>query len=98
MAVYLLHLNSPLSSKHTTQHYIGFANDVDARIKHHHNGTSGVRMMRVAYERGIGFVVARVWEDGTKQFERELKDRYKNATRLCPICQKQKLQKKNLSD
>jgi predicted GIY-YIG superfamily endonuclease len=81
--VYLLHFDSPISENHTTQHYIGYADDVNARIKEHKAG-HGARLTQVANERGIGFEVVRIWE-GDRKYERQLKNR-KNAPRLCPIC------------
>lgn len=93
MAVcYLLHFERPISPKSTCQHYIGFANNLEARVSYHRKGRSGVRLLEVAHERGIGFEVARVWEDGSKQLERQLKNR-KNAPQLCPICQKELAEK-----
>ena len=80
---YLLHFSSPISPNHTTQHYIGSAADLDARIEEHRTG-HGARLTQVAQERGIGFTVARTWEGG-RDFERSLKNR-KNAPKLCPIC------------
>jgi len=51
----------------------------------HHRGGTGARYTQVAVERGIDLVVARVWEDQDRHFERRLKN-YKNARLLCPIC------------
>lgn len=85
MAVYLLHLDSPLPPLNRNAHYIGWAKDIDNRVKHHANGTSKARFMEVAHERNIGFQVARIWLDGDKTFERKLKSR-KNAPQLCPVC------------
>lgn len=84
MTVYLLHFERPISPDHTCQHYIGYANNLEARIAHHRKGTSKARLLEVAKERGISFVVARTWEGG-KELERELKNR-KKAGELCPIC------------
>ncbi len=83
--VYLLHFERPISPDSTCQHYIGFANNLESRIAYHRKGRSGVRLLEVAYERGIGFVVARVWEGETKEFECKLK-RQNNSPRFCPIC------------
>lgn len=85
MAVYLLHFERPISPNHTCLHYLGFANNVDARIKHHRAGTSKARLLEVAHERGIGFEVVRVWEDGDRELERRLK-RWHNSRLLCPVC------------
>lgn len=84
MAVYLLHLERPLSPDHTAQHYIGHAYNVSRRVRQHKRG-KGARFMQVAKERGIGFKVARVWPEGDWTFERRLKNR-KCAPRFCPIC------------
>lgn len=82
--VYLLHFESPISDKHTAQHYIGTALDVEARLKMHKAG-KGARLTQVANERGINYTVVRTWVGGRKK-ERELKNR-KEGPRLCPICQ-----------
>lgn len=86
MPVYLIHFDHILHPNSLNRHYIGFAHDVEARVKHHHNGTSKVRMFEVAKERGIGFQVVRIWQEEGKEFERWLKS-LKNAPRKCPICQ-----------
>jgi hypothetical protein len=41
--------------------------------------------MFAAVERGIDFVIARVWKDCTKRDEKLLRDLHANP-RLCPIC------------
>lgn len=84
MTVYLLHFSEPIApGRHTAQHYIGSADDLERRIAQHRAGT-GARLCEVAAERGISFVIARTWEGGRK-LERELKNR-KAGPRLCPIC------------
>jgi predicted GIY-YIG superfamily endonuclease len=82
MAVYLLHFEEKLAH---SQHYIGYAKDVAKRTKAHANGTSGARLMEVIHDKGIGFVVARVWPEGDRTLERKLKNR-KNGPKLCPSC------------
>src|SRR3712207_3017914 len=82
--VYLLHLDAPLSKKHTAQHYIGFTRHMPSRMVAHRTGRSRARFMQVAHERGIGFRIARIWP-GDRTFERKLKSRHE-APRLCPIC------------
>lgn len=82
--VYLLHFDERISPRHTTQHYIGWASNLEARLEHHAKG-SGARLTAVAVERGIGWTVARTWDDADRDFERSLKNR-KNGPRLCPIC------------
>ena len=81
--VYLLHFERPISNRHTTQHYIGYADVLQRRIDAHRAGR-GARLVEVAAERGIGFQVARVWR-GDRGLERQLKRR-KEGPRLCPIC------------
>ncbi|MCA9868609.1 MAG: hypothetical protein KC410_19125 [Anaerolineales bacterium] len=82
--VYLLHFDQPIApGKHTTQHYIGYANDLAARLQEHECGR-GARLTQVARARGIGWVVARLWH-GDRGLERRLKNR-KEAPDLCPIC------------
>lgn len=81
MAVYLLHLDRPLAH---ARHYVGFAQNVEARVAHHRAGT-GARFTQVLCELGIGFEVARVWPEGDKSFERRLK-RQKHSARFCPHC------------
>lgn len=89
MAVYLIHFHKPISPDSPCQHYIGYAENVGARVMHHRKGTSAVRLFQVAKERGIGFDVVRIWEDGDKNFERKLKNR-KNSPKLCPVCKGEK--------
>ena len=84
--VYLLHFEQPIApGRHTTQHYLGFAEArlFGERIEEHRTGC-GARLTQVANEREIPFVIARVWY-GDRSFERRLKNR-KNGPRLCPIC------------
>lgn len=81
--VYLLHFDRPISDKHTTQHYIGWAKYLPSRALAHMRG-QGARLTQVAVERGIGFVIAQTWP-GDRTLERKLKNR-KSAPRFCPIC------------
>lgn len=81
--VYLLHLDAPLSDRHTAQHYLGFTFHIPSRMKKHSDG-AGARFMQVAKERGISYVIARIWP-GDRNFERQLKNQ-KNSPKLCPIC------------
>jgi len=81
--VYLLHFEKPISPHHTTQHYLGYADDLHTRLAQHESG-HGARLTQVALERGIGWTLARLWW-GTRKTERQLKNR-KEGPRLCPIC------------
>lgn len=81
MSVYLLHFQQPY--RHA-QHYLGYAEDLAARLQAHRSG-NGARLVEVVTQAGIGWELVRVWEDGDRTFERRLKNQ-KNARRLCPIC------------
>lgn len=88
--VYLLHFERPIApGKHTTQHYIGHADDLPRRIDSHrrgryNDGSGCAKLCAVAKERGIGFTVARLWRGGY-ELERRLKGRHEGPE-LCPIC------------
>lgn len=77
---YLLHFSAPY--RHA-RHYLGWSGDVVGRIKAHQEG-NGARLMQVIRERGITFVVARLWP-GPRSIEQKLKRRH-SGVRLCPIC------------
>lgn len=81
MSVYILHLNTPLGH---ARHYVGWAKKVNKRFEHHKNGC-GARFTQVCVERGIDFVLARVFEGADKSFERKLKNT-NNTKDYCPIC------------
>ena len=78
--VYTLHLSRPLAH---AKHYTGWAQDLTRRLEHHQNGT-GARMLQVARERGIDWMVATV-QPGDKKRERQLK-KQGGASRRCPLC------------
>jgi len=79
--VYLLHFDRPY--KHAA-HYMGWALDVEVRVKQHRAG-KGAKLMRVIKDAGIGFELARTWP-GDRKLEYRLK-RQRQARKLCPICQ-----------
>jgi predicted GIY-YIG superfamily endonuclease len=87
MTVYLIHFERPLGDlsnpRGQAQHYIGFTEDLAARLDAHRKGNGSAIMAAVGRE-GIGWRLVRTWEGG-RDVERALKDR-KNARRLCPIC------------
>lgn len=85
MPVYLLHFKKRICPSHPAQHYLGYAFDLDERIREH-SLAPRPRLTQVALERNIGFKVAEVWE-GDRFLERRLK-RQKNGRKLCPICNK----------
>jgi predicted GIY-YIG superfamily endonuclease len=82
MTVYILHFSEPISGK--AGHYTGFADNVEARLRHHQNGT-GARLTAVAVERGVQMTLARTFSGADRFFERKLKNT-KNIRRYCPIC------------
>lgn len=55
MTVYLLHFDRSLAR---ARHYLGFAEDLEARLERHRRG-DGARLMEVIAAEGIGFTLAR---------------------------------------
>lgn len=80
MPVYLLHFSERY--KHAG-HYLGFAEDLEARLAKHRAG-NGARLVEVITDAGLDFQLVRTWK-GDRALERQLK-RQKNGPRLCPIC------------
>ena len=64
---------------------MGWATDLDARLKRHRAG-NGARLMEVVKQLGIKWQVVRTWK-GPQALERRLKNQ-KNGPRLCPICRR----------
>lgn len=80
--VYLIHFNKKLAH---AQHYIGFVeNDLEQRIEKHKAGT-GAKILRACKEAGIDWKVVKVWEEGSRDFERSLKNKKKTRC-ICPVC------------
>jgi predicted GIY-YIG superfamily endonuclease len=79
--VYLIHFDHPFGH---SSHYLGFAERLDARVKHHRDGTGALLLARVN-EAGIGWNVVRTWENQGRVFERRLK-KMKKSRCLCPVC------------
>ncbi len=79
--VYLLHFNRPYCH---ASHYVGFSQNLPARLEHHRNGT-GARLTAAASEAGIEYEVARQWDGKDRAFERRLHNQ-KHSARLCPKC------------
>ena len=80
MSVYLIHFDQPYKR---ARHYLGYAEDLDARLERHRAGNVA-RLMEVINLAGITWRVARTWQ-GDRKLERKLKNR-KEAPALCPIC------------
>lgn len=84
---YLLHFEKPIGSKkHSAQHYFGSSKDVEARLRMHRTGTSGVSIVDAFFREGIRFALARVWRGG-RAYERMVKNRKKSGAYYCPYCQ-----------
>ena len=84
--VYLIHFDRPLAH---ANHYIGYTSlKLKDRLDRHRKG-AGARLLRALKIVGIGWSVARKWNDGNQEFERLLKNR-KHADRICPKCQPSK--------
>jgi hypothetical protein len=82
--IYLLHFDR--SYRHA-RHYLGYTEDLEARLAAHRAGR-GSPLVAAAVRDGIGFQVAATWPcDRTE--ERRL-HRYRNSPRrLCPICREE---------
>jgi predicted GIY-YIG superfamily endonuclease len=78
--VYLIHLDKPY--KHA-RHYLGWTNNLDARLEAHQAG-HGARLMEVVKAAGITWRLARTWP-GSRDRERAIKNRHE-APRLCLEC------------
>jgi predicted GIY-YIG superfamily endonuclease len=78
--IYLLHFSE--AYKHA-RHYLGFTDDLDARLQAHASG-QGARLMSVIKDAGIRWTLARTWP-GNRKLERQLKRR-KETPALCPVC------------
>lgn len=78
--VYLLHFDSPFGH---AKHYTGWAKDLTNRLHLHATG-QGARLTSVVRAAGIGWSVARTWDNVDRYFERRQKAR--GAARHCPIC------------
>ena len=86
--VYLLcferQIGDAANPKGTASHYLGWAEDVDARMVEHRAGR-GARILAACVAQGIGFEVVRTWAGVDRSFERRLK-RQHNAWRHCQRC------------
>jgi len=80
--VYLLHFSRPYCH---ARHYVGFADDVERRVRRHCRG-QGSPLVRAAVESGIEIFLARRWENVTRAFERRI-HALGGSRRRCPICQ-----------
>jgi len=85
--VYLIHCDVPLGDLNNprgrAQHYLGYTDDLEARLEAHRSGNGSAIMAAVA-DAHTPWRVVRTWEGG-RNLERRLKCQH-NAPRLCPLC------------
>ena len=81
--VYLIHFEQPY---YHARHYLGYAANLEARIRSHRLG-HGAKLLRAVNAAGIAWEVVRVWEGGF-DLEQALKS-WHNAPHFCPVCQQQ---------
>lgn len=77
--VYLIHFNQPFGH---ARHYLGWASDLDGRLRHHEKGT-GANLLKHARAAGVTWVLARTWP-GDRHLERRLHNG--GHARRCPVC------------
>ncbi len=86
--VYLIHFDEPLGDRSNprgqARHYLGYTEDLDARMEAHRRG-NGSAIMRAVSEAGISWRLVRTWPGG-RDVEKKLKSQH-NSPRFCPICQ-----------
>lgn len=83
--VYVLHFSKPVgnSPRQQAQHYIGWATDPEARIRAHREKRGGA-LTRFAVQQGAELIVADLYPNVTRDFERRIKGR--GARCHCSIC------------
>lgn len=80
--VYLIHFDKPF---HHAKHYIGYVHsDLGGILEAHRNGY-GSKVLRALMKAGIGWQVVKLWKEGGRKFEKQLKRRKKTSV-FCPIC------------
>jgi hypothetical protein len=78
--VYLLHFERPYKGR--SRHYLGFTRNLEQRLESHRHGTA-CATTKLAFDRGIGFTLARTWP-GTQKLERDIKRT--GVVNCCPVC------------
>ena len=89
--IYLLHFSQPIGNLTSplgqAQHYLGWTDDLDNRIREHRKGNpKASKLCAFAARKGIKFTVAEV-VPGDRTLERRLKN-HKRAKDFCPVCQR----------
>ncbi len=91
--VYLLHFDQPFvgapsrpdARRQIARHYTGWTAELDRRLVEHASlDDHGARLLAHVAAAGIGWQLARTWENVTRRRERAVKNQ--GATRFCPIC------------
>jgi predicted GIY-YIG superfamily endonuclease len=77
---YLLHFDGRVFGK---QHYLGWALDIDRRLRIHLRG-KGARLVRQALEAGLSVELVRIWPNADRHAEYVLKRRAPKS--YCPRC------------
>lgn len=86
--VFLLHYIDRINPDRPARHYLEYtARRVEERTNDHRSGfryrTAAIPF--AAHQRGIDFIVARVWPNADRRDEKRLRDLHNNP-RLCPVC------------
>lgn len=77
--IYLLHFDQPFGH---ARHYLGWASDLNNRLRHHENGT-GANLLKHARAAGVTWRLVRTWP-GDRALERQLHNG--GHARRCPEC------------
>jgi predicted GIY-YIG superfamily endonuclease len=89
MCVYILHFSEPIggnSARGKAQHYVGYTADFERRKGEHlRQNSSGSPLVAAAIDKGVGVVVAQVWQEAGRDLEKKIK-RAKNTKKICPLC------------
>lgn len=80
--IYLLHFEKPF--KHA-KHYLGWANNLEGRLRHHEQGT-GANLLKHVKAAGISWDLVRTWDRVDRNEERRIKN-MGSLARVCPVCQ-----------
>lgn len=88
--IYLLHSDKELGSGRygTATHYLGYCQEGNLwnRMGDHYSGKSNVPIVRAFQEDGGTLYLVRIWPDGGRALERQLK-RTAHFKERCPVCQ-----------
>lgn len=82
MIIYLVHFMTPYKR---ISHYIGSTEDLDKRIDRHQKGR-GAKVLKLATQSGVEWLVVRVWQTEDRALEKSLK-RNRNHKDYCMICE-----------